>query len=87
MMYARIAHCASAEETRDTDVTSDAAPTSDSFAAESTSVDSDSSSDSSADITIHDPTVFANQDFKSYQTTILRSNMTIYVVLFVCVYI
>ena len=87
MMYARIARCASAEETRDTDVTSDAAPTSDSFAAESTSVDSDSSSDSSADITIHDPTVFANQDFKSYQTTILRSNMTIYVVLLVCVYI
>ena len=86
-MYARIARCASAEEMRDTDVTSDAAPTSDSSAAESTSVDSDSSSDSSADITIHDPTVFANQDFKSYQTTILRSNMTIYVVLFVCVYI
>ena len=52
----------SAEETHDTDVTSDAAPTSDPSAAESTSVDSDSSSDSSADITTHDPTVFANQE-------------------------
>ena len=62
MMYARIARCASAEEMRDTDVTSNAAPTSDSSAAESLSVDSDSSSDSSADITIHDPTIFENQE-------------------------
>ena len=43
------------------DVTSDAAPTSVSSPAESTSVDSDSSTDSSADIHIYDPTVFVNR--------------------------